>query len=83
MDVTPTLLIKPYLQFEDKEYMRPSILLFSILCLCNGLVAQLPTYTIDNSFNSDELFRAAGSVNDFHFLEDGRILVGGGFHVKF
>src|SRR6056297_2188991 len=43
------------------------------------LPAQLPTYTVDNSFNSGELFRAAGSVGDFHFLEDGRILVGGGY----
>lgn len=43
------------------------------------LPAQLPTYTIDNGFNSGQLFRAAGSVGDFHFLEDGRILVVGGF----
>jgi len=42
------------------------------------LSAQLPTYTIDNSFNSGELFKSAKSVKEFHFLEDGRILVGGG-----
>jgi hypothetical protein len=39
--------------------------------------AQEPTYTVDQSFDSGELFRAAGGVADFHYLADGKILVGG------
>jgi len=42
-------------------------------------VAQVPTYTIDDSFNTNTSFRGYGSVVDFHFLNDGRILIGGGF----
>lgn len=43
-------------------------------------VAQLPTYTIDESFNTDALFRSHNGASDFHFLDDGRILIGGGVY---
>ncbi|HKL03764.1 MAG TPA: hypothetical protein VJ911_08815 [Cryomorphaceae bacterium] len=44
-----------------------------------SLKSQTPTFTLDNSFDSEELFNSPKSVSDFHFLEDGRILVGGGY----
>jgi hypothetical protein len=41
--------------------------------------AQETTYTVDQDFDSGELFRAAGGVSDFQYLEDGKILVAGGY----
>jgi hypothetical protein len=63
---------------KDKISLQEFLTGLGVLVFSN-LSAQLPTYTIDNSFNSGELFKSAKSVKDFHFLEDGRILVGGGY----
>ena len=41
--------------------------------------AQIPTYTIDTNFNTGELFRSGSPVYDFHFMDDGRYLVGGAY----
>ncbi len=41
--------------------------------------AQIPTYTIDETFDSGETFWAAGSVSDMYILDNGKILVGGYF----
>lgn len=41
--------------------------------------AQIPTYTIDETFDAGETFWAAGSVSDMHILANGKILVGGYF----
>ena len=46
-------------------------------------VAQVPTYTIDDSFNTNTFFRGYLAVTDFHFLNAGRILIGGGFNNEF
>lgn len=42
--------------------------------------SQEPTYTVDQDFDSGELFRAAGGVSDFHYLDDEKILVGGRYN---
>src|SRR5690606_19494989 len=42
-------------------------------------IAQVPTYTIDSSFDSNTLFSGLVAVLDFHFLNDGEILIGGSF----
>lgn len=44
--------------------------------------AQEPTYTVDQDFDSGELFRAASGVADFHYLADGKILVGGRYFAE-
>jgi hypothetical protein len=44
--------------------------------------AQEPTYTVDQSFDSGDLFRAAGGISDFHYLDDGKILVGGRYYAE-
>lgn len=55
------------------------VLVFISLGLLNQVVSQQPTYTIDENFNTGELFRDGSSVADFLILDDGRYLVGGGF----
>lgn len=60
--------------------IKNTIGLFILIISFETAHAQLDTYTVDNSFNTAELFRgSAGAVLDFHFLDDGRILVGGVF----
>lgn len=54
-------------------------ILMTSLGMVNRSLAQVPTYTIDPNFNTGELFRDGSPVYDFHVLEDGRYLVGGGF----
>jgi len=55
------------------------VLILTNLSLVNFAHSQVPTYTIDPNFNTGELFRDGSPVYDFHVLEDGRYLVGGGF----
>lgn len=55
------------------------LLIFSVATVQVKLSAQLPTYTLDEGFNTGDLFRSALDVSDFHFLENGQILVGGTF----
>ena len=45
--------------------------------------AQVPIYTIDETFDSGETFWASGSVSDLHILFNGKILVGGYFDNEF
>lgn len=56
-----------------------ALLLLEAVLLINQLSAQEPTYTVNETFYSGDLFRAATGITDFHYLEDGRILVGGSF----
>jgi hypothetical protein len=52
-------------------------LLLVALPLALTSIGQQPTYTVDQDFDTGELFRSTTSVADFHYLEDGKILVGG------
>ena len=63
-----------------KTTIHQILLIFSGVFAVYNSFAQAPTYAIDDSFNTNTTFRAYGGVKDFHFLNDGRVLVGGGFN---
>src|SRR5690606_21840291 len=60
------------------DNVKKMILLILVAISVEGS-AQISTYTMDPSFDTDLIFRDALSVEDIHFLNDGRILVGGWF----
>lgn len=62
-----------------KRIIHQILLIFSGVFAVSISIAQAPTYTIDNNFNTNSIFKGFLAVTDFHFLNDGRILVGGGF----
>lgn len=64
--------------YTDLKMKQVLLLCMGVVAVCN-LTAQVPTYTIDETFDSGETFWAAGSVSDMHILANGKILVGGYF----
>ncbi len=62
---------------RNKNIKRNALTLVSVFCFFISC-GQLPTYTVDEGFSTGELFRSHHGVLDFHFLDDGRILVVGG-----
>ena len=64
---------------KKKQIQKKALLTVSGLLISFFLFGQLPTYTVDSEFDSGELFQAFGSINDFHFLDNNQILVGGTF----
>lgn len=59
--------------------IKAHLLFASVLFMYSSLYAQLPTYTVDEDFNTNNLFRSSSGVSDILIIEDDRILVGGGF----
>lgn len=59
--------------------LRIKALIFIAVFTTANCNAQIPTYSIDPTFNAGELFKAYSPISDIHFLNDGRILVGGRF----
>ena len=66
----------------ESNIKRILLIFLGVFSLCNSS-GQQPTYTVDANFNTNTLFRSFISVTDFHFLNDGRLLVGGGFMNEF
>src|SRR5690554_1655742 len=62
---------------------RIKVLILISMFVFSSAYTQVPTYTIDTSFNIYELFKDTRSVSDFYFLPDGKILVGGYFDNEF
>ncbi|NEN24955.1 hypothetical protein G3O08_15750 [Cryomorpha ignava] len=73
-----------YILVLFRKWKGQRIFGFLLLSMCALFSkAQLPTYTIDNNVNTNSVFKNFLAVTDFHFLNDGRILVGGGFDNEF
>lgn len=53
--------------------------LFVATGLVNKVVSQQPAYVVDSYFSTGDLFSGGRGVQDLHFTDNNRILVGGGF----